>query len=196
MPRYLVEIPHQPTLAECLREMHGFMRAGVHWLTTADWGCMSGDHRAWITFEAEDDTAARRAIPPVVREKARLIALTKFNVAQVKLLENVGSFFAAGKPPADIPIDNFLGPMGQAIMDLARRLGRSPTEFAWIKIGKVERETWPDRSLGFPEPGQTYAHAATTGFRLEFLVDGKSFWYHADREHAVFAGQESGPVAT
>jgi hypothetical protein len=186
MPRYLIEVPHNPDLNECLREVRSFLQAGAHFLTNSDWGCFSGDHRAWLTFEAEDDATARLAVPPAVRHKARLIRLNKFNLDYIKAMENINEVFVGGKPPEDIPLDEYLGLMGQTFIDLSQRLGVQPTN---IKLARVERVDWPDASLSNPEPGRVYAQVVTPGFRMELVAGGKAYRYHTSKERAVFVGE-------
>lgn len=43
-----------------------------------DWGCESGVHSGWAIIEAENETEARLAVPSLVRRKARVVKLTKF----------------------------------------------------------------------------------------------------------------------
>lgn len=80
------------------------MLAGAHFLTHCDWGCPGGDHRLWITIEAENDADARRMVPTVVRQRARVILLIKVTPEHLQDMKNVGTFFADGSPPVDIPM--------------------------------------------------------------------------------------------
>jgi hypothetical protein len=51
MARFLIEVPHDGTMAACTRAVEAFLRAGSHFVTHADWGCQDGDHRAWVVLE-------------------------------------------------------------------------------------------------------------------------------------------------
>ena len=48
MPRFLIEVPHEPEQLACARTVKIFLNTGSHFLTHADWGCMDGDHKAWF----------------------------------------------------------------------------------------------------------------------------------------------------
>ncbi len=84
MPNYLVEAIHEPDPASCLRLLDAVLLQGAHYLTHTDWGCMAGDHRAWILLDAEDDAAVKRIIPPAFRDKARIVKLNKFTPEQIR----------------------------------------------------------------------------------------------------------------
>ncbi len=86
MPRYLIEASHEPTPADCLRMLDAFLRAGAHYLTNAEWGCLAGEHCAWIIVEAANDADARLRVPPVIRNAARLIKLNKFTPEEIRAL--------------------------------------------------------------------------------------------------------------
>ena len=61
-----------------------FLRAGSHYLTNADWGCMEGEHTAWLVVEADDDAQARHMVPPIIRNNALLVKLNKFTPDQIR----------------------------------------------------------------------------------------------------------------
>ena len=66
--------------------------------------------------------------------------------------------------------------------DLARRLGVEPDE---LEVISAEEITWPDGSLGCPEPGMSYTQA---------LVDGsKVVLGHEDRVYVYHAGDDGQP---
>jgi len=49
-----------------------------------------------------------------------------------------------------------------------------------VVLTRAERVTWPDSSLGCPEPGMMYAQALVPGFRLVAKTTGGELLYHAD----------------
>ena len=87
MPKFLIEVPHQATRAECIRAIEVFLRTGSHFLTHADWGCADGEHKAWIVIDVESKDAARNIVPPELRKDARIVALSTFTVAQLELMK-------------------------------------------------------------------------------------------------------------
>ena len=46
-----------------------------------------------------------------------------------------------------------------------------------IKIAESGAATWPDASLGLPEPGKMYARALCEGFRVVLEAGGKKYEY-------------------
>lgn len=85
MHRYLVETPH--TAQECFMLMEQVHAMG--YLHNFDWGCKSGVHCGWAIVEAESEEEARLAVPPLVRTKARVIQLTRFDAGQAKHLHKI-----------------------------------------------------------------------------------------------------------
>lgn len=69
--------------------------------------------------------------------------------------------------------------------DLARRLDVPVAE---VKVSYLKPTTWPDRSLGCPEAGKTYAQVRTRGFSIEAEHRGRTYVYHADLETAIYCG--------
>lgn len=86
MPRYMIQTSHDPSPAACLRVLDAFAVAGAHYLMRADWGCMDGEHTAWIVVEADSDEAARLMVPPVLRKTAKVVKLNKFTPEQIREL--------------------------------------------------------------------------------------------------------------
>ena len=63
--------------------------------------------------------------------------------------------------------------------DLARRLGVKEESIQLLDA--IEEVTWPDSSLGCPEPGKLYAQILTPGYRLKLQSGGKVYEYHATK---------------
>ena len=74
MNRYLIETPH--TARDCQMLVDQVYAMG--YLHHFDWGCESGVHSGWAIIEAENEAQAQLAVPSLVRKKARVIRLTKF----------------------------------------------------------------------------------------------------------------------
>ncbi|MFF0342621.1 hypothetical protein [Kribbella sp. NPDC004875] len=75
------------------------------------------------------------------------------------------------------------GPADQAKADLAQRLG---VDAAQVRLVSSEEVTWPDGSLGCPEPGMRYTQALVPGNRTVLEVDGKQYSYHSGGSRAPF----------
>jgi hypothetical protein len=75
MDRYLIETPH--TDQDCQKLIDQILAMG--YLHHFDWGCKAGVHCGWAILEAESEAQARLVVPPLVRNKARVIRLNKFD---------------------------------------------------------------------------------------------------------------------
>ena len=84
MPKFLIEVPHAGDLEACARVVQIFLATGSHFLTHADWGCMDGEHAAWIVVEVDSKDEARSILPPAFRSQARIIGLNKFSLEHVE----------------------------------------------------------------------------------------------------------------
>jgi hypothetical protein len=83
MARYLIEVPHEAEVQACARVVQLFLATGSHMVTHADWGCMDGEHVAWIIVEADSKEEARYMVPPMCRADAKIIGLNKFTMEQI-----------------------------------------------------------------------------------------------------------------
>jgi len=83
MARFLIEVPHDGDFAACAKVVQVFLSAGSHLLTQSDWGCMDGNHSAWIIVEMESKEDALHLIPPAFRAQAKIVALNKFTLEQL-----------------------------------------------------------------------------------------------------------------
>jgi len=80
-------------------------------------------------------------------------------------------------PETDMDIEQ------QAIADLAVRLGVAEDD---IETMRVEAVTWPDGSLGCPQPGEMYTQALVEGHRIVLGHAERVFLYHSGAEEAPF----------
>jgi hypothetical protein len=80
LEKFLIEVPHEATQAECLAAVQIFLKTGSHFLSHADWGCLDGMHKAWITVEANTRDEARNILPPAYRARATIVSLNKFTL--------------------------------------------------------------------------------------------------------------------
>ena len=69
-----------------------------------------------------------------------------------------------------------------ARQDLAARLKVPEKD---VEAVFVRPTTWPDTSLGCPQPGESYEPAPTKGFLIELRHAAKAYRYHADMVKAV-----------
>jgi hypothetical protein len=71
----------------------------------------------------------------------------------------------------------------QAKADLTKRLG---VDSGQVRVVSSDEVTWPDGSLGCPEPGMHYTQALVPGTRTVLEVDGKQYAYHSGGPRAPF----------
>jgi hypothetical protein len=83
MARYLIEVPHDPEVQACARVAQVFLATGSHLLTHADWGCLDGQHSAWIIVETDSKEEARYVVPSAFRAGAKITGLNKFTMEQI-----------------------------------------------------------------------------------------------------------------
>ncbi len=83
MPKFLIEVPHEPDTVACAKVVKVFLSTGSHFLTHAHWGCMDGVHSAWMIVEVADKQEARGILPPAFRADARIVRLTHFSMEQI-----------------------------------------------------------------------------------------------------------------
>ncbi len=83
MSRFLIEVPHEPEELACARVVEIFLKTGSHFVTHTDWGCMDGEHYAWLIVEVDNKDEARRILPPAFRPQARIVGLNKFTMEQI-----------------------------------------------------------------------------------------------------------------
>jgi hypothetical protein len=73
------------------------------------------------------------------------------------------------------PAGPFDDEVAAAIEDAVDRTGANPDA---ITVETVERVTWPDGSIGCPEPDQMYTMALVEGYRIVLRADGEELHYH------------------
>jgi hypothetical protein len=84
MARFLIEVPHKAEKVACAQAIKVFLSTGSHFLTNADWGCMDGEHKAWIIVDdMESKEEARSILPSTYRSQAKIMTLSKFTMEEI-----------------------------------------------------------------------------------------------------------------
>lgn len=68
------------------------------------------------------------------------------------------------------------------VQDLAKRLSVSEDQ---IELKEATEVTWPDSSLGCPNPGSFYTQALTPGYLIRLQNRDTTFEYHTDKRGLV-----------
>ena len=71
----------------------------------------------------------------------------------------------------------------QAKQDLSKRLSVSLDQIELVNFTPV---TWPDGSLGCPEPGMMYTQVLVEGYRIQLRSGGRVYEYHGGGTRAPF----------
>lgn len=71
--------------------------------------------------------------------------------------------------------------------DAARRLGITPELFQLTSLVTV---TWPDDSVGCPQPDIAYSQQETPGYRIVLRAGGEALVYHANARHVVLCSPD------
>lgn len=87
MAKFLIEVPHEAKKIACARTVRIFLETGSHFLINADWGCLDGEHKAWIIVEVESKEDAQSILPPSLRSEAKIVRLNSFTMEEAEELE-------------------------------------------------------------------------------------------------------------
>jgi hypothetical protein len=93
----------------------------------------------------------------------------------------------------EVVVDTQLGPLVEtAKQDLAKMLSAKPET---IGVSNARYVTWPDSSLGCPQPDLMYMQVLTEGVLIVLRHGGKDYYYHGSREgHPFDCEQPRNPV--
>ncbi len=92
--------------------------------------------------------------------------------------------------PLSTPFDrNVDGQVTQAKADLARRLSIDPAQVELVSASSV---TWPDGSLGCPQPGMMYTQMQVDGLRVQLRASGRVYDYHGGGGRPLFLCERGG----
>ena len=89
-----------------------------------------------------------------------------------------------GQAQDELPLTPQLKPWtDMAVQDLAAKLGAKPGD---IDVLEARYVTWPDSSLGCPQPDMGYLQALTEGLLIVLRNRGASYHYHGRSEGPPF----------
>ena len=79
----------------------------------------------------------------------------------------------------------------QARADLSKRLS---VEVDQIKLLEVREITWPDSSLGCPQPEKDYNQVSQDGLLIRLEVGGRMYFYHSGESQDPFLCEKTSQV--
>jgi len=82
MQRYLIESPHSGE--ECLRVLDWILAQGSQLLSKYEFSCSDTDHIGYVMIDALSKEDARRAVPPSIQSKARIVELQRFTPDDIR----------------------------------------------------------------------------------------------------------------
>ena len=91
-----------------------------------------------------------------------------------------GATPAAPSPAAPVPV-GVAAAIRQALAHASQHTGLPADE---LQIVSAESVTWPDGSLGCPQPGMAYTQALVPGFRVRLRAGDEVLDYHSGRSGA------------
>jgi len=83
MEKYLIEIKNGGDQASCLRSIQSFLSTRTHYVTSAEWGCIDGENKAWLIIKTSSSDDAMRIIPAAYRQNAKIARLHKFTGKEI-----------------------------------------------------------------------------------------------------------------
>jgi hypothetical protein len=126
---------------------------------------------------------AARESPTVNPSWTRTPALTVVTIPEdnPEIIEETPTM---NEVPIPTPLDPGLEKIViQAKDDLSQRLAIDPGQ---IELYEVASVTWPDGSLGCPQPGMMYTQVQVDGLLIRFRVEGRIFEYHSGEGQPPF----------
>jgi hypothetical protein len=76
----------------------------------------------------------------------------------------------------------------QAVADLAMRLKVDESKIVAVSAQSM---SWPDGSLGCPQPGMAYTQVMVDGVLIQLNVNGTTYSYHSGGSRAPFLCQKT-----
>ena len=105
----------------------------------------------------------------------------------------------AAQPPGEgqgsaMPLDSAMSQLvAGAKADLANRHGVAAEA---IELAEARSVTWPDPSLGCPQPGMAYKQVPVDGVLIRLRVDGMIFNYHGGGGRPPFLCENPAPAGS
>lgn len=83
MEKYLIEIKNGGDKVSCLKSIQSFLSSRTHYVTSAEWGCIEGENKAWLIIKTSNRKDALKIIPAAYRQHAKITKLHKFKDREI-----------------------------------------------------------------------------------------------------------------
>jgi hypothetical protein len=143
----------------------------------AAFAAVDADLRLW---DATEDAAVQATAAP-----ADTTTTTPLVVSPMTIVADTQE---ATMPPSSDVDPSLQGQVDQATADLAKRLSVDESTISTVSASAV---TWPDGSLGCPQPGMNYTQVTVDGVLIELAVDGTTYSYHSGGSRGPFLCQKT-----
>lgn len=109
MEKYLIEIKNGGDTASCLQSIQSFLSSRSHYVTSAEWGCLEDENKAWLIIKTSNSNDAMRIIPAAYRQHAKITKLHKFKGKEIDrfFLDPLGTI--SGENNMQIPFHGLSG---------------------------------------------------------------------------------------
>ena len=123
-------------------------------------------------------------VPSLPNEPLSSTATPPVNITQTKSEEENAQMSQPASPSGM----EFL--IEKAKDDLAQQLSIPVDQ---IELKRAEAVTWPDASLGCPQPGMAYAEVLTSGYLILLEANNKEYEYHTSRGTEIIYCENPNP---
>lgn len=116
-----------------------------------------------------DDPVTSQSVAPVVVDLSKITPSAPADAGTPRVMPAPGV-------PVRVPVDK------QSLVDAMRAdlLTRAKVDPDRLRVIYFQAVTWPDGSLGCPQPGMAYTMALVDGYQVIFAdADGREYFYHS-----------------
>lgn len=83
MEKFLIEVLHGGDKESCLLSIQSFLAARSHYVSSVEFGCLEGEHKAWLIIKTKSEKDAMRVIPAAYQQNAKITKIHKFTRKQI-----------------------------------------------------------------------------------------------------------------
>ena len=137
--------------------------------------------------------------PPAIQPTLPLVTIQPTQTGAPATLSTPVNLQGQGFPPGQSTPTPFPTPAAlasqsqveRAKQDLAVRLSISADQ---IVLTDFQEITWPDSSLGCPQPGMAYTQVTVDGISIQLQVGDRVYSYHGNGSQPPFLCERVGPI--